>query len=129
MLCHTSCRPLKPVLAILALLALLLLPLGAAGEKVMLYARMTATTEVDLTTGAKWRMEKGDAFPVIAYKESHTKVILQLAGAQFMVDSDRVEIVPKNDLPAAIENYRANVTNYINSFSDRWKKNAEGGNS
>jgi hypothetical protein len=119
--------PLKPLLAFLVWLALLL-PLRAESEKVMLYARMKATTDVDLTTGAKWRMEKGDSFPVIAYKESHTKVILQLAGAQFMVDAERVEIVPKNDVPAAIENYRANVTSYINSFSDRWKKNAQQGN-
>jgi transcriptional/translational regulatory protein YebC/TACO1 len=114
----------KPVLAILFWLALLLLP-GAAGEKVVLYARMKETTEVDLTTGAKWRMDKGDSFPIIAYKESHTKVILQLAGAQFMVNADRVETVPKNDVPAAVENYRENVTQYINSFSDRWKKNAQ----
>jgi hypothetical protein len=70
-------------------------------------------------------MDKGDAFPIIAYKESHTKVILQLAGAQFMVDAERTETVPKNEIPAAVENYRGNVTRYINTFADRWKKNAE----
>jgi len=114
----------KTVLAILIGLAFMLLP-GTAGEKVVLYARMKAVTEVTLTTGAKWRMDKGDSFPIIAYKESHTKVILQLAGAQFMVDTDRTETVPKNEIPAAVENYRENVTRYINTFSDRWKKNAE----
>ena len=110
----------------LALLVTLLLPAGA-GEKVILYARLLETTDVTLSTGAKWRMDKGDAFPVIAYKESHTVVILQLAGAQFMVPAEKTEIVPEKELPPAIAKYRENVVNYINGFSDRWKRNAKEG--
>ncbi len=110
----------------LAMLIALLLPAGA-GEKVILYARLLESTDVTLSTGAKWRMDKGDAFPVIAYKESHTVVILQLAGAQFMVPTGKTEIVPNNELEAAILKYRENVTGYINGFSDRWKKNAQEG--
>jgi hypothetical protein len=119
-------RSVKTVFAILALFVALLSPAGA-GEKVVLFARLSETTDVQLTTGAKWRMDKGDAFPVIAYKESHTMVILQLAGAQFMVPADKTTIVPEKELPAAVEKYRENVTNYINGYSDRWKKNAKEG--
>lgn len=119
-------RVVKSLFAMLVLLATLLLPAGA-GEKVILYARLLETTDVALSTGAKWRMDKGDAFPVIAYKESHTVVILQLAGAQFLVPAKKTEIVPNKELEAAIAKYRENVTNYINGFSDRWKKNAQEG--
>ncbi len=117
---------MKTVLAFLAFLIALLSPAGAA-EKVVLFARLKETTVVELTTGAKWRMDKGDAFPIIAYKESHTMVILQLAGAQFMLPADQTEVVPDKELQAAIAKYRDNVTNYINGFSDRWKKNAQEG--
>ena len=117
---------MKPVCAIFAFLTLLLLTAGA-GEKVVLFARLKDATVVELTTGAKWRMDKGDAFPVIAYKESHTMVILQLAGAQFIVPVEKTDIVPEKELPEAMAKYRENVTNYINGYSDRWKKNAQEG--
>lgn len=116
----------KTVCSIFAFLALLLLTAGA-GEKVVLFARLKDATVVELTTGAKWRMDKGDAFPVIAYKESHTMVILQLAGAQFIVPVEKTDIVPDKELPEAMAKYRENVTNYINGYSDRWKKNAQEG--
>jgi hypothetical protein len=116
----------KQVFVILALTLALLLPASAA-EKVVMFARLKETTDVALSTGARWRMDKGDAFPVIAYKESHTVVILQLAGAQFMVPENRTEIVPDKELPAAIAKYRENVVNYINGYSDRWKRNAQEG--
>ena len=119
-------RAVKSVFAILVCIIALLLP-AAAGEKVVMFARLKDTTDVALSTGAKWRMDKGDAFPVIAYKESHTVIILQLAGAQFMVSADKTEIVPDKELPAAIAKYRENVVNYINGFSDRWKRNAQEG--
>lgn len=119
-------RFVKPLFAILALFATLL-PCAGAGEKVFLYARLLETSDVVLTTGAKWRMDKGDAFPVVAYKEAHTVVILQLAGAQFMMAADKTQLVPEKELPAAIEKYRTNVTGYINGYSDRWIKNAQEG--
>ena len=52
-----------------------------AAERVLLYARLTDNLIVELTDGSKWSMDKGDCFPVVAYKEAHTKLILQLAGA------------------------------------------------
>ena len=116
----------KTVLTFLILLAALLAP-TRAGQKVVLFARLTDAAVVELSTGAKWRMDKGDAFPVIAYKESHTMVILQLAGAQFIVPVNKTEIVPDKELGDAITKYRDNVTNYINGYSDRWKKNAQEG--
>ncbi len=117
---------MKSLFAILALFATLLLR-ADAGEKVILYARLLETSDVVLTTGAKWRMDKGDAFPVVAYKEAHTVVILQLAGAQFMMAADKTQLVPEKELPAAIEKYRTNVTGYINGYSDRWIKSAQEG--
>ena len=120
------CPGVKSVFSILVLLAALLQS-AVAGNKVVLYARLLETTDVALSTGAKWRMDKGDAFPVIAYKESHTVIILQLAGAQFLMPADKTEIVPDKELEAAIAKYRENVTGYINGFSDRWKKNAQEG--
>ena len=117
---------MKTVLTFLILLAALLAP-ARAGKKVVLFARLTDSAVVELSTGAKWQMDKGDAFPVIAYKESHTMVILQLAGAQFIVPVNKTEIVPDKELGDAITKYRDNVTNYINGYSDRWKKNAQEG--
>jgi hypothetical protein len=119
-------RNVRSVFALFAYIIALLLP-AAAGEKVVMFARLKETTDVALSTGAKWRMDKGDAFPVIAYKESHTVVILQLAGAQFVIPTDKTDIVPDKELPVAIAKYRENVVNYINGFSDRWKRNAQEG--
>ena len=64
---------------------------ASAAERVLLYARLNADLTVELTDGSKWKMDKGDCFPVVAYKEAHTKLILQLAGAQFMVPELRAD--------------------------------------
>ena len=98
---------------------------GSAAERVMLYARLTDNLIVELTDGSKWRMDKGDCFPVVAYKEAHTKLILQLAGAQFMVPADKTKIVPDKEEAAAIAKYRENVNTYINGFANRWRAEAE----
>lgn len=98
-----------------------------AGERVTLYAKLTAPLTVELSDSAVWEMEKGDCFPVVAYKESHTKLILRLAGVSFVVPAKAAAIVGEKDTPAAIESYRVNVNNYINGFSARWRRNAEAG--
>lgn len=116
---------MKPLLALVALLAAALS--AAAGDRVVLYAMLTESQRVELTDGARWQMDKGDCFPVVAYKESHTKVILQLAGAQFMVPAQTTRIVSEKELPKALASYRANVNTYINSFTNRWRSNAESG--
>jgi hypothetical protein len=84
---------------------------------------------VELTDGSKWQMDKGDCFPVVAYKESHTKVILQLASTSFMVPANKTRIMTEKEIPAAIVSYRANVNTYINGYAARWRANAESGKS
>ena len=111
---------------IVALLLLFALQAGA-GEAVTLYARLRDVMVVELSDGAKWQMEKGNCFPVVAYKESHTKLILQLAGTAFIIPAEKAEIVADKDIPAAIASYRENVTAYLDGFSARWRKNAEAG--
>ena len=112
-----------------ALLATLLLALctvqAAAGEHVVLYARLLQDLNAELTDGSTWQMDKGDCFPVVAYKESHTKLILRLASTSFVVAGDHAEIVSDKDTPAAIERYRVTLQTYINGFSARWKAKAE----
>jgi len=98
-----------------------------AGERVTLYARLNEVLVVELSDTAVWEMEKGDCFPVIAYKESHTKLILRLAGTTFVVPAKSAAIVPEKEMQSALESYRVNVNNYINGFSARWRKNAEAG--
>ncbi len=117
-------RAMKVILAMMAVLAAML-PAGAA-DRVIMYAMLTEAQAVHLTDGVRWQMDKGDCFPVVAYKEAHTMVILQLAGAQFMVPAKTARVVPEKELPAALANYRANVKTYINAYSARWRANAEG---
>lgn len=92
-----------------------------------LFARLLDTLIVELSDGSTWEMQKGDCFPVVAYKESHTKLILQLAGTSFVVLANSTAVVDEKDLPAALASYRINVNNYIDGFSFRWRKNAESG--
>ena len=112
-----------------ALIAILLLALctaqSGAAERVTLYARLTEDLAVELTDGSKWAMEKGDCFPVVAYKESHTKLILRLASTNFVVSSQHAQIVSDKDAAAALERYRGTLQIYIEGFSARWKAKAE----
>ncbi|MEO6789027.1 MAG: hypothetical protein ABI318_23125 [Chthoniobacteraceae bacterium] len=114
---------MKTLVAIL-LLALCTLQAGA-GERVVLYAQLLQDLNAELTDGSKWAMNRGDCFPVVAYKESHTKLILRLGGAQFVVAGEHAAIVGEKQTPAAIERYRVTLQNYINGFSARWKAQAE----
>jgi hypothetical protein len=116
---------MKTLIALLVLIASCL-P-AAAGERVILYAMLTEAQLVDLTDGTQWQMDKGDCFPVVAYKEQHTKLILQLAGAQFMVPAAKTKIVPDKELPKAVAKYRANVNTYINGYAAKWREKAEEG--
>ena len=98
---------------------------ASAAERVLLYARLTENLVVDLTDGSRWSMDKGDCFPVVAYKEAHTKLILQLAGAQFMVPANKAKIVPSKEESDAVLKYRANVNTYLNGYANRWRSEAE----
>jgi hypothetical protein len=114
---------MKVVLVLLIALSAVL-PAGA-GERVIMYAMLTEGLLVDLNDGSKWQMDKGDCFPVVAYKESHTKVILQLAGTQFRVPADKTRIVAAKETEEAVKRYRANVNTYIESASNKWKDKAK----
>lgn len=120
-------RPgLKTIVAFLLLVAAVL-P-ASAGEHVILYATLLEGSAVELSDGSKWQMDKGDCFPVVAYKQQHTVVILQLASASFVLPAAKTRLVADKDLPAAVASYRANVNTYINGFSARWRSQAEAAN-
>jgi apolipoprotein N-acyltransferase len=116
-----------------ALLALLTLALftahAAASERVQLYARITENLNAELTDGTIWQIDKGDCFPVIAYVDSHTKLVLRLATAQFVVRGKSAVIVSEKETPAAIENYKVSLNSYMTGVAMRWRAKAEAGNS
>jgi hypothetical protein len=114
---------MKSFVCVLGLLGALLSALAA--ERVLLYARLNDNLVVELTDGSKWKMDKGDCFPVVAYKEAHTKLILQLAGTQFIIPAAKANIVPEKEEAQAVEKYRANVNTYINGYANRWRTDAE----
>ena len=107
---------MKVVLVLLIALAAVL-PANA-GERVIMYAMLTEGLMVELTDGSKWKMDKGDCFPVVAYKESHTQLILQLAGTQFRVPADKTRIVTAKETEEAVKRYRANVNTCLLYTSD-----------
>jgi hypothetical protein len=96
-----------------------------AGDPVVLYARLLENLVAQLGTGEKCQMEKGNCFPVVAYKQSHTLLLLEFAGKGFVVPANRTEIVPDKDLPAAVGSYRAKVASYLDGASARWRAGAE----
>ena len=98
---------------------------AAAVERAPLYARILQDLNATLTDGSVWQIDKGDCFPVVAYKESHTKLILRLAGTQFVVAGSDAVIVSAKETPAAAESYRTTVNSYINGAAMRWRARAE----
>lgn len=98
-----------------------------AGEKkrFVLYAVMLEKTPVELSDGAKWRMDKGDTFPLSMYKNNMTKVVLQLAGVTFWVDADKVQVIEEKDVThEQMETYRQNVETYLANRARQWKEKA-----
>lgn len=88
----------------------------------ILYAQFLEDTRVDLSDGAVWMMEKGDCFPIYMFKEHQTKVVLQLASANFTVDAKSLKVLPEAQNPTALESYRKNLSQYLNNRADAWKK-------
>jgi len=82
-----------------------------------LYAQFTADTRVELSDGAMWLMDKGDTFPVVAYKNMQKNIVLQLAGATFTTDTIRVRILKDEEVEAGLESYRKNVRAYLEARS------------
>jgi hypothetical protein len=108
-------------LLFLATLAIIIGPAFAQKTKkeFKLYAQFTADTRVELSDGAMWMMDKGDTFPVVAYKNLQKNIVLQLAGATFMTDSARVRILKDAEVEAGLESYRKNVRAYLESRSNQ----------
>src|SRR5580765_8846455 len=92
---------------------------SATAKEFKLYAILVEDLPVELSDGARWMMDKGDVFPVFMYKESQTKIILQLAGANFMTETKRVRILEDDEIQAGLVNYRKNVETYLKSKSEK----------
>lgn len=105
-------------------LFLLLLALAGAARayEFKLYATFIEDTRVELSDGAVWMMDKGDVFPVVAYKDMQKNIILQLAGATFKTPTERVRIIKPEEVAAGIEKYRANVRSYLDSTSKKMEQ-------
>jgi hypothetical protein len=81
----------------------------ASAREFKLYAVLTQDTEVELNTGARWLMDKGDVFPILMYKEQQTQVVLELSEANFRTETKNIRVLDENEIPAAIANYEQNV--------------------
>lgn len=114
-------RPVKP-LALLCFLFLAFASAHAQGKKPLIFALLTRDTPVELADGGKWMMDKGDAFPVVMFKEQHTKMVLQLAGTSFMVPIDNARVLEEKEVTEdLLIVYRRNVANYLESKAKKWQ--------
>lgn len=113
---------MKGFLRILLLIALAI-PAGAREYK--LYATLLDDTPVELSDGAKWLMDKGDVFPVLMFKDSQTTIVLQVAGANFTLETKRVRILEPKEVPAGIVIYRKTVETYLKTKAEKWRATYE----
>ena len=117
-----QCGTMKGLLRIFLLVAL---ALTADAREYKLYAALTEDMPVELSDGAKWMMDKGDVFPVLMFKDSQTKVVLQLAGANFLTDTRRVRILENREVPAGLLVYRKTVEVYLKTKAEKWRMASE----
>jgi hypothetical protein len=94
-----------------------MLPAQAGDFKI--YAMLTEDTRVELSDGAVWQMDKGDVFPVEAYKNQQKNVVLRLAGATFITEAARTRVLKPEEVQDGIESYRKNVRAYLDSTSKK----------
>ncbi|MEA3211771.1 MAG: hypothetical protein QOE70_4828 [Chthoniobacter sp.] len=119
--------PVKYSALILALLFSALAPAYAEGKKVVLFAMLLEETPVQLADGAKWLMDKGDAFPVLQFKDQQTVLVLQLAGTQFLVPAKNVRVLEEDEVTDEVmAAYRRNVVNYLEGKVKKWRAAAKG---
>ena len=122
-------QPLRPV-KIVTFLSILLFAFASAngaGKKPVLFAMLVQDTPVELADGAKWMMDKGDAFPVVMFKEQQTKLVLQLAGTTFLIPAASVRVLDEKELTEEVlAAYRRNVASYIDGKSKKWQAAAKG---
>lgn len=108
----------------LAVIALLFLSCDAAfasKKPYVRYAVFLEDTQVDLSDGARWMMDKGDCFPIYMFKERQTKVVLKLGAATFMTDRQRLRIMDEKEESEALVSYRKNLATYLKNQPDKWK--------
>src|SRR5688500_730168 len=79
--CHCTTRPIRADSETMSNRALLIIPLLFACAAVRagdfkLYAVLTEDTRVELSDGAVWQMDKGDVFPIEAYKNQQKNIVL-----------------------------------------------------
>ena len=105
--------------SVLALTFLFALASPAPAREYKLYAILLEDTKVELSDGAVWVMDKGDVFPVEAYKNQQKNIVLRLAGATFMTETAGTRILKPDEIAAGLEIYRKNVRAYLDSTSKK----------
>ena len=115
-------------IAALIALAICSAPSQAVEKKrFVLYGTFLEDTPVELSDGARWMMDKGDSFPILMFKEQQTRIVLQLAGAQFSTETSRVKVTPGEEVTSEmVANYRKNVQGYIDGKSEKILKDLKG---
>lgn len=113
--------PLRKII-VRCVLALCLLATPCYGKKFELYAILLDKCPVKLADGANWMMEKGEVFPVLMYKDQQRKIVLQLAGTSFVVDTIHVRILKPKEVAPGLESYRKNVATYLETQASTWKQ-------
>lgn len=113
------------VLLVFAALLAVFTAQGAEKKKLTLYATLLSKAPVELSDGSKWMMDEGDTFPILMFKEQQTKVVLQLAGANFWMPADQVKILQGKEVTdTQLATYRHNVESYMEASSEKWKERA-----
>jgi hypothetical protein len=110
-----------------ALILLLALAPAAPAREFKLYAILLEDTKVELSDGAVWVMDKGDVFPVEAYKNQQKNIVLRLAGATFLTETTGTRILKPEEVAAGIEVYRRNVRAYLDSTSKKIQQRLQPG--
>lgn len=119
---------MKFFLPLLCLLAFVVSPCSAQTKEkkpFVVYAEFVADTQVDLSDGSKWVMDKGDCFPIHMFKDSQTQVILQLAGATFMTPVYNVRILKPYEEKRAAESYHKMLDTYLKTQAENFKKESK----
>ncbi len=99
----------------------------APSKKPLVFALLLEDTPVELADGAKWMMDKGDAFPVIMFKEAGTKLVLQLAGTSFMVAAKNARVLDEKEVTEELVSvYRRNVASYLDGKAKKWREAVSG---
>jgi hypothetical protein len=116
-------KGLLPLVALLTIVVAFLQPTAVAQEKkrYVRYAEFIVDTEVELSDGSVWRMDKGDCFPIHMFKDQQTRVILKLDTASFSAPMYTVQMVPEREQKRAEAAYQKMVQTYLQSRARQLK--------